>query len=105
MAYAHRFGSGSYGIDSRYLPLGFSLVLKVSSRRSDGKWYGKWYEVTTSKNYGEWIVTQYRGIGGGLRVTDVHIKHFPSPGQASIFKSSTAKATVHRYNGPEASPG
>jgi hypothetical protein len=92
-------------IDSRYLPLGFSLVFKVSSRRSDGKWYGKWYEVTTSKNYGEWIVTQYRGIGGGLRVTDVHIKHFPSPGQASIFKSSTAKATVHRYNGPEASPG
>jgi hypothetical protein len=32
-----------------------------------------------SKNFGEFIVTQYRGIGGGLRVTDVHIKHFPSP--------------------------
>ena len=92
-------------VDSRWLPLGFKLYLRVSTRRSDGKWYGKTYEATTSKNFGEFSVTQYRGIGGGLRVTDVHVRHFPAPGQASFFMASTAKASYHRWNGPEASPG
>jgi hypothetical protein len=92
-------------VDSRWLPLGFKLILRVSTRRSDGKWYGKNYEATVSKNFGEFSVIQYRGIGGGLRLTDVHVKHFPAPGQASFLMASTAKATYHRWNGPEAGPG
>jgi hypothetical protein len=91
-------------VDSRWLPLGFKLILRVSTRRSDGKWYGKNYEATVSKNFGEFTVTQYRGIGGGLRLTDVHVRHFPSPGQASFFMASTAKAAYHKWNGPEANP-
>jgi hypothetical protein len=45
------------------------------------------------------------GVGCGLRVTDAHIKHFPSPGQTVLPLASTAKATYHKWNGPEASPG
>jgi hypothetical protein len=92
-------------VDSRWLPLGFNLVLRISTRRSDGRWYGKFYEISTAKNFGEWTVTHYRGIGGGLRVTDVHVKHFPSPGQTVVPTFSTAKARYHRWNGPEANPG
>jgi hypothetical protein len=92
-------------VDSRWLPLGFSLILRISTRRSDGRWYGKWYSISTAKNFGEWSVTHYRGIGGGLRVTDIHVKHFPSPGQTVAPTSSTAKATYGKWNGPEASPG
>jgi hypothetical protein len=92
-------------VDSRRLPLGFKLILRVSTRRSDGKWYGKNYDATLSKNFGEFSVTQYGGVGGSLRVTDVHVKHFPSPGQTVLPLASIAKATYHRWNGPEASPG
>jgi hypothetical protein len=92
-------------VDSRWLPMGFKLNLRVSTRRSDGKWYGKWYEATTSKNFGMFTAEHIRGIGGGLRLTDVHVKHFPSPGQASFFKASTAKSVYGPWNGPEAKPG
>jgi hypothetical protein len=92
-------------VDSRWLPMGFTLVLKVSTRRSDGKWYGKWYEATTSKNFGLFTASHIRGVGGGLRLTDVHVKHFPAPGQASFFKASTAKSVYGPWNGPEAKPG
>jgi hypothetical protein len=92
-------------VDSRWLPMGFTLVLRVSTRRSDGKWYGKFYEASTSKNFGMFSATHIRGIGGGLRLTDVHVRHFPAPGQASFFKSSTAKSVYGVWNGPEAKPG
>ena len=92
-------------VDSRWLPMGFKLILRISTKRSDGKWYGKNYEATTSKNFGMFVTEHVRGIGGGLRLTDVHVKHFPAPGQASWFKASTAKSVYGRWNGPEASPG
>jgi hypothetical protein len=91
-------------VDSRHLPLGFKLILRVSTRRSDGKWFGKNFEATLSKNFGMFTTEQFRGVGGGLRLTDVHVKHFPAPGQASFFMSSTAKSVYGRWNGPKASP-
>jgi hypothetical protein len=47
---------------------------------------------------------QYRNVSGGRRLTDVHVRHFPSPGQASVFFASTAKSVYGPWNGPEASP-
>jgi hypothetical protein len=91
-------------VDSRYLPLGFQLDIRVSTRRSDGVWVGKDYRITTSKRFQVFSTYQYRGVGGGLRLTDVHVRHFPSPGQASVFFSSTAMSRYGPWNGPEASP-
>lgn len=91
-------------VDSRYLPLGFTLVVRVSTRRSDGVWVGKDYTVTTAKRYQMFTTYQYRGVGGGLRVTDVHVRHFPALGQASYFQASTAKSVYGPWNGPEAGP-
>ena len=91
-------------VDSRYLPLGFQLDLRVSTRRSDGQWVGKDYRITTAKRYQMFITHQYRNVSGGRRLTDVHVRHFPSPGQASVFFASTAKSVYGAWNGPEASP-
>jgi hypothetical protein len=92
-------------VDSRWLPLGFELFMRVSTRRSDGKWVGKNFRASMSKRFQMFVTDQIRGIGGGLRLTDVHVRHFPMPGQASFFKSSTAKSVYGPWNGPEASPG
>ena len=92
-------------VDSRWLPLGFELFMRVSTRRSDGRWVGKNFRASLSKRFEMFVTDQMRGIGGGLRLTDVHVRHFPMPGQASFFKSSTAKSVYGPWNGPEAKPG
>ncbi len=91
-------------VDSRYLPLGFKLDIRVSTRRSDGQWVGKDYRITTAKRYQMFITHQYRNVSGGRRLTDVHVRHYPSPGEAGVFGPSTAKSVYGPWNGPEASP-
>lgn len=91
-------------IDSRWLPLGTELFIRVSTKRSDGRWVYVEKSVDVSKNFESFTFTQYRGVGGRLRLTDVHVKHFAMPSQTSIFPSSTAKAKYGMWNGPEAKP-
>jgi hypothetical protein len=91
-------------VDGRWLDPGTDIHLRVSTKRSDGRWAGADRTFTSGKNRSDQTYYQLRGVGGGLRLTDVHVKHFAEPGQTSFFPPSTAKATYGRWNGPEASP-
>jgi hypothetical protein len=90
--------------DSRWLDLGTDIHLRISTKRSDGRWVGADRTITASKNFSDETFYQLRGVGDSLSITDVHVKHFAEPGQTSIFPSSKAKAGYGPWNGPEASP-
>ncbi len=94
-------------VNAMTLPHGFPLVMRVSTRRSDGRWAAAKHRIykTTRKHPGDFVVDQYRGIGRGLRLTDVHVKHFPHISKGATPIASTAKAKYGAYRGPEAKPG
>jgi hypothetical protein len=90
--------------DSRWLDPGAEIHLRVSTKRSDGRWVGADRTIEASKNFSDETYYQMRGVSDDLSITSVHVKHFAEPGQTSIFPPSTAKARYGPYNGPEASP-
>lgn len=91
-------------LDSRWLDLGTDIHLRISTKRSDGRWVGADRTIEAYKNRSDETYYQLRGIGRGLSITDVHVKHFAEPGQTSFFPPSKAKARYGPWNGPEASP-
>ncbi|OLF17416.1 hypothetical protein BU204_11620 [Actinophytocola xanthii] len=91
-------------LDGRWLDLGTDIHLRISTKRSDGRWVGADRTITAAKNYSDETYYQMRGVGDGRSITDVHVKHFAEPGQTSVFPASKAKAGYGPWNGSEASP-
>lgn len=97
-------------IDTRNLPHGHKIWITVSTQRSDGRWArahrGAIREVTGHRRIEEIILTQRRGVGGGLSVKRIHIRHTATtPGSGALVPiGSTLKGVYRPWNGPEASP-
>jgi hypothetical protein len=91
-------------LDGSRMPLGTTVRVFVSTRRSDGKWHGGTTTMASSQNVSAQGFKQVRGVGGGLSVTHVRVGHFAEPGQTMITPSSTKTARYVPWNGPEASP-
>lgn len=97
-------------LDTRALPHGQKLTLIVSTKRSDGRWArahsGLGYEFSArQRNHDEVILYQDRGVGGGLTVDEVNVKHcLCALGDGNFPISSTVKARYQPFNGPELSP-
>ena len=93
-------------VDGRNLPHNFKLNIRLSTRRSDGKWAENTYEYKTStEKITDFVRGQYRGMGKGMTLTDFSLKHFAAIGTGSLPLSSTANAKYRPYGGPEAKPG
>lgn len=93
-------------LDGRWLALGAEVHLEMRTRRSDGRWTEYHRKMTSSKNFSDETYYEIRGVGGGLRVTDVQVNHYAElNGQSMLTWPSTAKAKYGPWNGPEASPG
>jgi hypothetical protein len=114
-SYLQRCGGYVYArhqiyIDTRNLPYGHKLWITVSTERSDGKWARAHnrpiLEVTGRQKIEEIILYQRRGVGGGLEVTRVHVRHSATPpGSGALIPfGSTLKGVYRPWNGPEASP-
>jgi hypothetical protein len=114
-SYLRRCGGYAYAnhqiyIDARNLPYGHKVWLTVSTQRSDGKWArahdAAIVEVTVRRRIEEVIFRQRRGIGGGLAITQIHVRHTATPpGSGAIIPiGSTLKGDYQPWNGPEASP-
>jgi 3D (Asp-Asp-Asp) domain-containing protein len=84
-------------VDSRVLPLGTSIEIFISTKRSDGKWWGQNIAPISTKKNREVLTLgpEYRGIGGGLKVTHAKISTFPSPGQATVVVPGSATGEYH----------
>jgi hypothetical protein len=97
-------------IDTRNLPYGHRLWLRVATQRSDGKWAlahgAAMISVTGHRKIEEVILHQRRGVGGGLTVDRVHVWHTATPpgSGALVPRGSTLKGIYAQWNGPEASP-
>jgi hypothetical protein len=114
-SYLRRCGGYVYAqhqiyIDTRNLPYGHTLWITVSTQRSDGKWARAHHEpileVTGHQKIEEVILHQRRGVGGGLEITQVHVRHSATPpgSGALVPYGSTLKGIYKPWNGPEASP-
>ncbi len=114
-SYLRRCGGYVYGkhqiyIDTRNLPYGHKLWITVSTQRGDGKWARAHraliLEVTGHQTIDEIILHQRRGIGGGLKVNRVHVRHSATPPDsgALIPRGSTLKGVYKPWAGPELSP-
>ncbi len=114
-SYLRRCGGYVYAthqvyIDTRNLPNGHKVWIKVSTQRSDGVWAqahrSAVVEVTARQRVEEVILHQTRGIGDGLFIGRVNVWHTattPNSG-ALIPASSTLTADYQPWYGREASP-
>lgn len=114
-SYLQRCGGYVYArhqiyVDTRNLPYGHKYWITVSTQRSDGKWARSHrrliLEFTGHQRIEEIILRQRRGIGGGLSVTRVHVRHTATPPNSGAIwpLGSTLKGIYKPWNGPEASP-
>lgn len=98
-------------IDTRTLPHGQKLTLVVSTKRSDGKWARAhtapgYVFSATQRKHDEVILYQDRGVGVGLSITEVNVRHcLCAIGDGNFPVSSTVKASYRPYYGQELSPG
>lgn len=114
-SYLRRCGGYVYAshhiyLDTRNLPYGHKLWLTVSTQRGDGRWArahdAAILQVTGHRRIEEVLLDQRRGVGDGLAVTKVQVRHTATtPGRGALIpRGSTLEGVYRPWHGPEAGP-